>query len=442
MPAIRLSHFRPARGAILFLRLPALVAVVLATVVAIAPWTAAAQEEWRTPDPALLQQAREILRSAPFIEGHNDLPSRLLDIEGRGDPAPDLTRVQPLLPADLPRLREGMIGAQFWSAFTASDSIAAGGSLRHALRGIDRVHRLVADYPEALEFARTADDIEAIVARGRIASLIGVEGGHAIQNSLAVLRQFYALGVRYMTLSHNGTIDWVDSATDEPVHGGLSPFGEDVVREMNRLGMFVDISHVSAEAMRDVLGVTRAPVIFSHSSARAINSYPRNVPDDVLARMRDNGGVVMVNFYAGFIPPSGPEWRARQDSVLAHYRAILPLDEATREVQRWTAEHPRPRGTLADVADHIDHIRRVAGIDHVGIGADYYDPGGPSMAEGLDDLTRFPYLFAELLRRDYSEADLRKIAGENTLRAMREMERVAADLARSERPSARRYPGG
>ena len=423
-------------------RAPALLGLLaLVAILARVPTPACAQDRWRTPDPVLLERARAILRAVPLIEAHNDLPSRLLEIEGRGDPAPDLNRVQPLLPADLPRLREGMIGAQFWSAYTHADSIDTGGSLRHALRGIDQIHRLVADYPEALEFARSADDIEDIFARGRIASLIGVEGGHAIQNSLAVLRQFYALGVRYMTLSHNRTIDWVDSATDAPVHGGLSPFGEAVVREMNRLGMFVDISHVSAEAMRDVLDVTRAPVIFSHSSARAINSYPRNVPDDVLARIPDNGGVVMVNFYAGFVPPSGPEWRARQDSVRAHYREILPLAEASREVDRWTAENPRPRGTLADVADHIDHIRLVAGIDHVGIGADYYDPGGPSMAEGLDDLTRFPYLFAELLRRGYSEAALRKIAGENLLRAMREMERTAAELGKSERPARMRYPG-
>ena len=397
------------------------------------------QDEWRNPDPALLERARAILRAVPLVEGHNDLPSGLLDLEDRDEPAPDLRRVQPLLPADLPRLREGMIGAQFWSAFIDAEWIDKNGSLRHALRGIDQIHRLVADYPDALELARSADDIEAIFARGRIASLIGVEGGHAIQNSLPVLRQFYDLGVRYMTLCHNRTIDWVDSATDAPVHGGLSPFGEAVVREMNRLGMFVDISHVSAEAMRDVLNVARAPLIFSHSSARAINSYPRNVPDDALARMPDNGGVIMVNFFAGFVPRSGPEWRARQDAMRARYRKVLPLEEADREVARWTAENPRPRGTLADVADHIDHIRRVAGIDHVGIGADYYDPGGPSMAEGLDDLTRFPYLFAELLRRGYTEADLRKIAGENMLRAMRAMERRASELAASEPPSHARY---
>ena len=440
MPTMCLSRISSTwAGASALLGLPALIAI-LALVSAAKP--ASAQESWRTPDPVLLERARAILRTVPLIEGHNDLPSRLLDVEGRGDPAPDLTHVQPLLPADLPRLREGMIGAQFWSAFTRADSIDTGGSLRHVLRGIDQVHRLVADYPETFEFARTADDIEAIFARGRVASLIGVEGGHSIQNSLAVLRQFFALGARYMTLSHNRTIDWVDSATDSPIHGGLSPFGEAVVREMNLLGMFVDISHVSAEAMRDVLNVTRAPVIFSHSSARAINSYPRNVPDDVLARMADNGGVVMVNFYAGFIPRSGPEWRASQDSVRAEYRKTLPLAEATREVARWTDGNPRPRGTLTDVADHIDHIRDVAGIDHVGIGADYYDPGGPSMAEGLDDLTRFPHLFAELLRRGYTDADLRKIAGENMLRAMREMERISAELAQSERPSRLRFPAG
>jgi len=402
---------------------------------------AAQRDAGRSPDEELVERARTILSSAPLIEGHNDLPSRLLDIEGGGETAPDLYEVQTSLPADIPRLRAGMIGAQFWSAYTHADSIDTGASLRHALRGIDRIHRLVADYPRDLELALTADDIEDIFARGRIASLIGVEGGHAIQNSLAALRQLHALGARYMTLAHNRTIDWVDSATDAPRHGGLSPFGEEVVREMNRLGMFVDISHVSAEAMRDVLDVTRAPVIFSHSSALAINAYPRNVPDDVLARMRDNGGVVMVNFYAGFVPPEGPQWRARQDSVRAHYRAILPTAAAEREVARWTEAHPRPRGTLADVADHIDHIRRVAGLEHVGLGADYYDAGGPSMAEGLDEVSRYPYLFAELLRRGYSASELRLIAGGNLLRAMREMERRAAALRETERPSTVRYPG-
>jgi len=416
-------------------------ALIAVLALASVPSVATGQDEWRNPDPDHLERARAILRTVPLIEGHNDLPSGLLDLEDRDEPPPDLHRVQPLLPADLPRLREGMIGAQFWSAFIDADWIDSGGSLRHALRGIDQIHRLVADYPEALEFARTADDIETIFASGRIASLIGVEGGHAIQNSLPVLRKFHDLGVRYMTLCHNRTIDWVDSATDAPVHGGLSPFGEAVVREMNRLGIFVDISHVSAEAMRDVLKVTRAPVIFSHSSARAINSYPRNVPDDVLAMMPENGGVVMVNFFAGFVPPSGPEWLARQEEVRARYRKILPLAEADEEVARWTTEHPRPRGTLADVADHIDHIRRVAGLDHVGIGADYYDPGGPSMAEGLDDLTRFPYLFAELIRRGYTDAELRKIASENFLRAMRAMERRASELAKIEPPSRARYSG-
>ncbi len=393
------------------------------------------------PDPALLERARQILRSAPLVEGHNDLPSRLLDVEGRGEPAPDLTRIQPELPADIPRLRQGEIGAQFWSAYTHSDSIDTGGALRHAMRGIDQIHGLVDRYPETFGFAGSADDIDRVVGEGRIASLIGIEGGHAIQNSLAALRQLYTLGARYMTLCHNRTIDWVDSATDLPRHGGLSPFGEEVVREMNRLGMFVDISHVSAEAMRDVLTVTRAPVIFSHSSALAINSYPRNVPDDVLQRMADNGGVVMVNFYAGFVPAAGPMWRARRDSVRAHWAESLPARDADRRAAEWAEANPRPRGTLSDVADHIEHIRDVAGVDHVGIGADYYDAGGPSMAEGLDDLTRFPYLFAELLRRGWSDADLRKLAGENLLRAMREMGTVSARLRQTERPSSMRFPG-
>lgn len=383
------------------------------------------QDEWRNPDPRLLEHARALLREVPLVEGHNDLPSRLLDHEG-GDPyRADLRERQPHLPADLPRLREGMVGAQFWSAYIPVDSIDTGASLRHALRGIDMVHRLVAAYDE-LEFATTADDIERVFARGHIASLIGVEGGHAIQNSLAALRMLYRLGARYMTLAHNRTIDWVDAATDAPRHGGLSPFGEEVVREMNRLGMFVDISHVSAEAMRDVLRVTSAPVIFSHSSARAINRYPRNVPDDVLQMMPANGGVVMVNFYAGFVPPTGPDWLVRRDSVNAAVRARYPADDARRRLAAWVVDNPRPRGTLHDVADHIDHIRRVAGIDHVGIGADYYDEGGSSMAEGLDDVSRFPYLFAELLRRGYSDEDIRKIAGRNLLRAMRAMEAVAA----------------
>ena len=386
-----------------------------------------ARQGWPDPDPALLARARALLRQVPFVEGHNDLPSRLLDHEG-GDPRrADLTRRQPHLPADIPRLREGGIGAQFWSAYIHVDSIATGGALRHGLRGIDMIHRLAAAYDD-LELAVSADDIEHIISRGRIASLIGVEGGHAIENSLSALRMFYTLGARYMTLTHWATTDWADAATDEARHGGLSPLGEDIIREMNRLGMFVDISHVSAETMRDVLRVSEAPIIFSHSSARAVNAHPRNVPDEVLRLVPENGGVVMVNFYAGYVPPSGPQWAATRDSVVARLNESSNDEQAVaRELQAWDARHPRPRGTLGDVADHIDHIRRVAGIDHIGIGADYYDEGGPSMAEGLDDLTRFPYLFAELLRRGYSDDDVKKIAGLNFLRAMRAMEAERID---------------
>jgi len=386
--------------------------------------SARAQEEWRYPDPDLLARARALLAEVPLVEGHNDLPSQLL-IRVGGDPIrADLLDRQTHLPADIPRLREGMVGAQFWAAFVDADSIDTHAALRQALRQIDVIHRLVEHY-EDLEFARSADDIERIFGDGRIASLIGVEGGHAIENSLSALRIFYRLGARYMTLCHNRTIDWVDSATDEPQHGGITAFGEEVVREMNRLGMFVDLSHVTAEAMKDVLAVTTAPVIFSHSSARAINSYPRNVPDEILRMMPANGGVVMVNFYAGFVPPSGPAWLARSDSVRASLEALDDESLIEERFAEWVKENPRPRGTLSDVADHIDHIRAVAGIDHVGIGADYYDEGGPSMAEGLDDLTRYPFLFAELLRRGYTDEEIQKIAGLNLLRAMRQMEQVA-----------------
>jgi membrane dipeptidase len=394
-----------------------------------------AQDQWRHPDPGLLARARALLRTVPLIEGHNDLPTRLLEVAGGDLHRADLTLRQEHLPADIPRLREGMVGAQFWAAYVHSDSMDTGAALRQGLREIDMIHRVVGRYDD-LVFASTADDIERIFADGRIASLIGVEGGHAIENSLSALRLFYQLGVRYMTLTHWRTTDWVDAATDEPRHGGLSPFGEEVIGEMNRLGMFVDISHVSAETMRDVLRVSTAPVIFSHSSARAVNAHPRNVPDDVLSAMRENGGVVMVNFYAGYVPPSGPAWEARRDSVAASARAASGDAVAiAARVAAWERAHPRPRGTLSDVADHIDHMRAVAGVDHVGIGADYYDEGGPSMAEGLDDLTRFPHLFAELLRRGYSDEDVRKIAGLNFLRAMRGMERTARELQRATSPS-------
>lgn len=336
--------------------------------------------------------ALRALSATPVIDGHNDFPSQVLERGGSLDVV-DLARPQPFLHTDLLRLREGHVGAQFWSAYVSTDSME-NGALRHALREIDMVHRMVERYPD-LQWARTADDIVAAQSNGRIASLIGVEGGHAIEGSLSALRLFYALGVRYMTLTHGRTTDWADSGTDEPRHGGLSPFGEAVVREMNRLGMFVDLSHTSPETMRDALRVSRAPVIFSHSSARAVTDHPRNVPDDVLRELARNGGVVMVTFVPEFVNVSG-------------------------------------HATLGDVADHIDHIREVAGIDHIGIGGDF--DGISSVPVGLEDVSSYPALFAELARRGYTVEELRKIAGLNLLRAMREMEATARRLRQVEHP--------
>ncbi len=382
---------------------------------------AAAQET----DAALLARARAILERAPLIDTHNDLPSMLIE-RNDGDLAGlDLGVVHPELCADIPRLREGGVGAQYWSVYTASANMKTNRSLHEALREFDVVLRLVRSRPE-LELARTADDIERIHRSGRIASLIGVEGGHMIEGSLAVLRVFHELGARYLTLTHWDTTEWADAATDRNEHEGLTEFGESVVRELNRLGMFVDLSHVSAETMRDALHVSRAPVIFSHSGARAIDPHVRNVPDDILQLLPKNGGVVHVNFIKEFVSPADPEWQRRRTAALEDLHTRLDDQKAVDAgIADWEKANPHPGGTIAEVADHIDHIRRVAGIDHVGIGADFYDAGTTSMVPGLKDVSRYPYLFAELLRRRYSDDDLLKIAGRNHLRAMRQMEKVA-----------------
>ena len=361
----------------------------------------------RPPDPAL-ERAHAFLERTLLIDGHNDLATQML-VAG-GDPLdPDLRTVQPTLPADLPRLREGHVGAQFWAAYVDCRFIREGGAYREALRQIDMIHRLVHAYPE-FELARSADDIVRAASVGRIASIIAVEGGHAIENSLAPLRMFHHLGARYMTLTHLCTIDWADSATDEAVHHGLTDFGKDVVHEMNRLGMFVDLSHVSADTMRDALETTSAPIIFSHSNALAVSSHPRNVPDDVLRMTAANGGVVMVNFIAQYVPEAAMSWLVK------------------RRTSEGPVDDPMPRGTVSDVADHVDHLRDVMGIDHVGIGSDFFDNGNPSMVEGLENPSAFPRLFAELMRRGYSDEDLTKVAGQNFLRAMRGMEQVARNL--------------
>jgi membrane dipeptidase len=394
-----------------------------------------------TPHPAsrqelpagLLDRARSLLEQAPLIDTHNDLPSMLLD--AGGDLAKfDLGKAQPTLCADIPRLREGRIGVQYWSVWVASSTQKTHTSLHEALREFDVALRMIRSQPE-FEQVRTADDIERVHKSGRIACLIGVEGGHMIENTTAALRIFYELGARYMTLTHWDNIDWADAATDRPEHYGLTEFGKQVVREMNRLGMFVDLSHVSADTMSDALAVSRAPVIFSHSSSYAVNRHPRNVPDDVLRQLAANGGVVHVDFIKEFISPKNATWQDRRTAALRDLHTRLATDDAIEKaMQEWEKSNPFPRPAISDVADHVDHIRSVAGIDHLGIGADFYDVGHNSMAEGLDDVSRYPYLFAELLKRGYSDDDILKIAGRNHMRAMRQMERVAADLQRSESP--------
>jgi membrane dipeptidase len=387
----------------------------------------------QTVTPALLERARALLQEAPLIETHNDLPTMLL--EGKVDLSKvDLGKVQPALCADVPRLRQGCVGAQYWSVWVASATQKTHTSLREALREFDVALRLIRSQPD-FEQARTADDIERIHKSGKIACLIGVEGGHMIEDSLAALRVFYELGSRYLTLTHWDNINWADAATDRPEHNGLTGYGKQVVRELNRLGMFVDISHVSPDTMRDALSFSRAPVIFSHSSSFAIDPHPRNVPDDVLRQLASNGGVCHVAFIKDFISPKNAAWQASRTAALAELHARFDSDQAIEKaIQDWESKNPYPRPTISDVADHIDHIRRVAGIDHIGIGADFYDANRNSMVEGLDDVSRYPYLFAELLRRNYSDEDVRKIAGRNHLRAMRQMERVAAELQKSAAP--------
>jgi membrane dipeptidase len=334
---------------------------------------------------------------------------------------------------DLERLRAGGVGGQFWSVYIPGEDKAAGYA-RVQLEQIDIARRLIARYPDALGFARTADDVEREFRRGRIASLLGMEGGHAIENSLGALRAYHELGVAYMTLTHNVTLDWADAANDDARHGGLTRFGEEVVREMNRLGMLVDLSHVSPETMDDALRVTEAPVIFSHSSARALCDVPRNVPDAVLRRLPQNGGVVMITFVAAFV---SQEFATASAPVWAEYekRTAGVADPAARArvYEELARSFQKPVVTIGQLADHFDHVRKVAGVDHVGIGGDY--DGNTDWPAGLEDVSRYPYLFAELIRRGWSDTELRQVAGANVLRAMRGAEAAARRLQASRPPS-------
>jgi membrane dipeptidase len=382
-----------------------------------------------------------VLEQTPLIDGHNDLAweirdrykSRLAAIDLKADtsklPAPP--DMAPLM-TDIARLRAGHVGGQFWSVWVPVD-VRGAEAVQMTLEQIDLVKRMAARYPADLEIAYTAADVRRIHRAGKIASLIGIEGGHQIDNSLAVLRQMYDLGARYMTLTHSRNTGWADSATDAPRHHGLTPFGEEVVREMNRLGMLVDLSHVSPDTMRAALRVSTAPVIFSHSSARALVDHPRDVPDDVLKLVAANGGLVMVNFATGYVSDAVNRWEADRAAERARYDSppfgglyIGQPDRAKAALAAWEREHPKPEATLAQVADHIEHIRQVAGVDHVGLGSDF--DGIPETPRGLEGVDKYPDLLVELMRRGWSDGDVAKVAGANVLRVMADCEHVAATL--------------
>lgn len=387
-----------------------------------------------TDSSPTLDRVRAVLAKHPLIDGHNDLAWEArdqvgydfdkLDVEGGTDGRTH---------TDVPRLREGCVGGQFWSVYVPSN-LPGSEAVTQTLEQIDAVHQMIGRWPETFGLARTADEVEAVFASGRIASLLGAEGGQSIDSSLAALRMLYVLGVRYMTLTHNDNNPWADSATDEPVHGGLSRFGVEVVREMNRIGMLVDLSHVSADTMRAALAASEAPVIFSHSSARAVADSPRNAPDDVLETLRDNNGVIMSTFVPGFVSSACAQWRTDAGDA-ARESGVAPTDVGAFQqfCEQWAVQHPMPVATLDDVVAHFVHIREVAGIDHLGVGGDF--DGVSVLPEGLGDVSAYPKVFAALADLGWSDEDLAKVAGGNVLRVMRDAEAVARDLQATRGPS-------
>jgi len=382
-----------------------------------------------------LDDARALLRRNPLVDGHNDLAWALRE-EGSQDLAgTDLAGPVGFTHTDLPRLAEGGVGAQFWSVYVPV-SLAGEAAVAVTLEQIDFVHRMAGRYPDRLELALTAADVERIVAAGRVASLIGAEGGHSIACSLGALRALYRLGVRYLTLTHSANVPWADSATDEPAAGGLTAFGHQVVAEMQRLGMLVDLSHTAPPTMRDAFDAAEAPVIYSHSSARALCDHPRNVPDEMLARLPGNEGVCMVTFVPAFVSQQCREWHLGLDAEMKG-RGLESWDQAGREARAdYARRHPAPRATLAQVADHVEHVREVAGIDHVGIGGDF--DGTEDLPDGLSDVSCYPALIAELLERGWSEQDCARLAGGNVLRVMREAESAARAISARRGPSLAR----
>lgn len=384
---------------------------------------AAADKPARKP-VVLTDAAKAIHAEALVIDGHNDLPWQFREKDAMSFSSLDIRREQKKIHTDIPRLKAGNVGAQFWAAYVPTDTIKKGVSVKMTLEQIDVIHRMVKAHPETFEFATTTADIERIRKKGKIASLIGVEGGHSIDNSLGLLRMYHALGVRYMTLTHATTLDWADSATDTPKNNGMSKFGEEVVAEMNHLGMMVDLSHVSADTMKHAIRVTKAPVIFSHSSARALADHTRNVPDDVLKLMPANGGIVMTNFYSGFVVPEAARIRKRMFEASREIEKKYPDEKQQQEALReWRRANPIPRGTIHDVVDHIDHMVKVAGIDHVGLGSDF--DGIDTWPEQLEGVDSYPLLTQELLNRGYTKEQILKIMGGNFMRVMKAVEAAA-----------------
>ena len=374
-------------------------------------------------------EAMRIHKSAIVIDGHNDFPWEMRTKLGMSFDSVDMSRFITNFHTDIPRLKQGGVGAQFWAVYIPTLTMKTGGAARQTLEQIDLVHRMVAKYPETFAWAGTADEIVSVRKSGKIACLIGIEGGHSIENSLALLRMYYRLGARYMTLTHSDSLPWADAATDKPLSNGLNDFGRDVIKEMNRLGMLVDISHVSPATMNAALDVSKAPVIASHSSAYAVAPHPRNIPDDVLLRIKKNNGVVMVNFFSGFVVAESAKIMSRVLEVTREMRERYPDEkELEKQMKIWREANPMPAGSVKDLVNHIDHIVKVAGIDHVGLGSDY--DGVSKVPVELHDVSSYPVVTQELFERKYSEADIKKILGENILRAMRDAEKVARSLNR------------
>jgi membrane dipeptidase len=402
-----------------------------------------AQAPAQSIDAKTMTRIDRILKKTPLIDGHNDLPEQLrenyrLSVEGLAsgsDQRPD----HPLM-TDMARLHQGRVGGQFWSVYIPSE-VTGEAAIRETLEQIDTVKRLIKAYHNDLALARTADDIVRIHKSGKIASLIGVEGGHQMGGSMAALRSYYDLGARYMTLTHFKDNEFADSATDDPKYGGLNDFGRAVVHEMNRLGMLVDLSHVSPDTMRDAIEATRAPVIFSHSDARALSNHPRNVPDDVLAMLPANGGVVMVNFYTGHLSEPYRLWSAEHSAEQARLDSLYVGQPDIREakMKEWEGAHPAPKAGIGLIADHIEHIVKIAGHDHVGLGGDLDGIGYEDAPPGMNSVGGYPLLFAELIRRGWSDGDLGKLAGGNLLRVLRKAEAVSASM-KDEPPSMATLP--